>query len=118
VAAGRLWHASQGAPFCRAAAVLCDAAFEQGSDYYFEVECSAEVEGAAKVCRNTKYVKGKRGASGEAAAAPQADSDIHSTGAAVEGADSWSDGPADSDQAPDTDENAGFYDDDSANGDL
>lgn len=46
-----------------------DAPFEQGSDYYNEVECSAEGKGSAQVCWNTKYVK--KNVSAGAKAAPQ-----------------------------------------------
>ncbi len=49
----------------RVAALTCDTAFAQGSDYYFEVQCSNEDEGAAKVCHNTKYLKGKKAAAAE-----------------------------------------------------
>jgi hypothetical protein len=48
--------------------LTCNTAFAQGSDYYFEVECSSEDKGAAKVCHNTKYLKGKKAAAGDAAA--------------------------------------------------
>jgi hypothetical protein len=42
--------------------VTCDTAAVQGSNYYFEVECSDDGKDGAKVCKNTKYLKGNKAA--------------------------------------------------------
>lgn len=39
----------------------------KGSDYYYEVQCSSEGPGGAQVCQNTKWMKGRKRASGPGA---------------------------------------------------
>jgi hypothetical protein len=60
-------------------ATIHDFRFEQGSDYYFEVECAADGANAEKVCRNTKYGKGKQTLSHLSAPAPEPETGIHSS---------------------------------------
>lgn len=86
--------------------------FEQGSDYYYEVECSSESNGAAQVCWNTKYVKGKKGGSGGVAAAPLSEPRPGAANPAQQ-AKSQNRGSADDSPYPSTvDDGADFYEED------
>ena len=77
MAAERLRHASEGNicafsfSFTMFFSDICHTLSQQGSDYYNEVECSADGKGNAQVCRNTKYIK--KGVAAGAAAVPQPD---------------------------------------------
>ena len=99
--------------------VTCDTAAVQGSNYYFEVECSDDGKDGAKVCKNTKYLKGNKAASGatavpqaDPASVPQADPASVTTGSTVQVEDDLSDGPEDFDAPPDVVQEASFYEDD------
>ncbi len=88
----------------------CDSLSVQGSDYYNEVECSAEGKGAAQVCRNTKYVKKVGSAGGAAAPRPAS-----RTGAVdlSQHADRQTRGSKESIVVPSTlDDSADFYEED------
>jgi hypothetical protein len=75
----------------------------QGSNYYFEVECTGEGAGAGKVCRNTKYGKDKKVASSEQAAAHEVRADtVSDHRAAVPAQDAGGGGDAE-------EEDEGFY---------
>jgi hypothetical protein len=91
--------------------VTCDTAAVQGSNYYFEVECSDDGKDGAKVCKNTKYIKGNKSASG-ATAVPQADPASLTTGSAAQVEDDLSDGPEDFEAPPAVAQEASFYGDD------
>ncbi len=91
--------------------VAYDTAAVQGSNYYFEVECSDDGKDGAKVCKNTKYLKGNKAASG-ATTVPQADPASLTTGSAAEVEDDLSDGPEDFEAPPAVVQEASFYGDD------